>query len=186
MILGLMATGAGGLPFTPLREASEQLFRHSCHLLTPAGKTCICQGGCLISIGLVCCVYKRFLSSWNILAQLIDIADVLCTAHLLPATHGRLSHCLDVLCYGRTWPGCRPVVWAHVAEHQQGLLRCPASVWCSCSCWISGRGQRHSALQLPCLVHRIAQPSPLVLDHAGPGWHRLQTACVRGPCVSGK
>ena len=38
VILGLMATGAGGLPFTPLREASEQLFRHSCHLLMPAGK----------------------------------------------------------------------------------------------------------------------------------------------------
>ena len=38
VILGLMATGAGSLPFTPLREASEQLFRHSCYLLTPEGE----------------------------------------------------------------------------------------------------------------------------------------------------
>ena len=37
VVLGLLAKGAGTLPFAPLKEACEQLFRHSSGLLTPEG-----------------------------------------------------------------------------------------------------------------------------------------------------
>ena len=40
VVLGLLATGAGGLPFAPLKEAVEQLFRHACGLLTQEGTSC--------------------------------------------------------------------------------------------------------------------------------------------------
>ena len=35
--LGLLAKGAGALPFAPLKEACEALFRHSAELLTSEG-----------------------------------------------------------------------------------------------------------------------------------------------------